>query len=495
MLSVGFDIGSSSVKCSIINIENGSTVASGNFPAEEMEIISTNPGYAEQDPNTWWNYSKTLFKKLTTENKIDLSAIKSIGITYQMHGLVLVDENQKVLRNSIIWCDSRGVDIGTRAFKEIGESYCLNNLLNSPGIFTATKLRWVKENEPDVYKKIHKIMLPGDFIAMKLTGEISTTLSGLSEAIIWDFKSNSISQKVLSYYEIDEKIIPKAYPTFSVQGKVSKNSAAELGLNEDVVVSYRAGDQPNNAFSLNVLNPGEVAGTAGTSGVIYGVIDKANHDEFSRVNPFIHVNHSEQQTRIGVLLCISGTGIQNSWIRKNFGSNLSYAQMNELASKIEIGSDGLAIMPFGNGPERVFQNKNIGGQIFNIDFNRHTTAHLIRAEQEGIAFSFKYGIDILKEMGLHASVIRAGHANMFLSPVFRETLSNITNSKIELYNTDGSQGAARGAAVGAGYYKSFDEAFESLNKIDEVNPNEKALSQTQDAYSFWLRELNKEIKN
>ncbi len=410
-----------------------------------------------------------------------------------MHGLVLVDENQKVIRNSIIWCDSRGVEIGQKAFNEIGQTYCLNNLLNSPGIFTATKLKWVKEHEPDVYNKIHKIMLPGDFIAMKLTGEINTTFSGLSEAILWDFKTNSISEKVLNYYGIDNSLLADAKSTFSIQGKVSKTVAAELGLNNDVVVSYRAGDQPNNAFSLNVLNPGEVAGTAGTSGVIYGVIDKANHDEFSRVNPFLHVNHTENQTRIGVLLCISGTGIQNSWIRKNFGSNLSYVQMNELASQIEIGSEGLSIIPFGNGPERVFQNKNIGGQIFNVDFNRHNTAHLIRAEQEGIAFSFKYGVDILKEMGLNVSVIRAGNANMFLSPVFRETLANVTNSKIELYNTDGAIGAARGAAVGAGFYKTFDEAFKSLTKISEVNPKKEDLDKTMNAYNKWLDELNKQL--
>ncbi len=493
MLSVGFDIGSSSIKCSIINVESGACVAQGYYPTEEMEIISDKPGWAEQNPETWWEYSKILFKQLAEKDKIDKSAIKSIGITYQMHGLVLVDENHKIIRNSIIWCDSRGVEIGQKAFKEIGESYCLNNLLNSPGIFTATKLKWVKENEPDIYKKIYKIMLPGDFIAMKLTGEISTTFSGLSEAIVWDFKTNSISEKVLNYYGIEKNLLADANPTFSIQGKVSKTAAAELGLNNDVVVSYRAGDQPNNAFSLNVLNPGEVAGTAGTSGVIYGVIDKANHDNFSRVNPFIHVNHTENQTRIGVLLCISGTGIQNSWIRKNFGSNLSYAQMNELASQIEIGSEGLAIIPFGNGPERVFQNKNLGGQIFNVDFNRHSTAHLIRAEQEGIAFSFKYGIDILKEMGLNISVIRAGNANMFLSPVFRETLANVTNSKIELYNTDGAVGAARGAAVGAGFYKSFDEAFKSLKRINEVNPKKEDLGKTLNAYNNWLNELNKKL--
>jgi len=408
-----------------------------------------------------------------------------------MHGLVLVDKNQNVLRPSIIWCDSRAVEIGNKAFEKIGKDKCLQNLLNSPGNFTASKLRWVKENEPDVYKKIYKIMLPGDFIAMKLTGEINSTISGLSEGIFWDFKNNSLSKDVLSLYEIDEKILPDINPTFSVQGKVTRKVAEELGLKEGVAVSYRAGDQPNNAFSLNVLEPGEIAATAGTSGVVYGVIDKINFDKLSRVNPFAHVNHTKENTRLGVLLCINGTGIQNSWIRKNAGNGLSYEEINKLAEGVAIGSEGILVIPFGNGAERVLENKNIGSQIIGIDFNRHSKGHLFRAAQEGIAFSFKYGIDIMKEMGLDISVIRAGKSNMFLSPLFRQTLSNIANASIELYNTDGAQGAARGAAYGAGYYKTFNEAFRSLTKVGEVNPDRNSIEPTAEIYARWLNHLQK----
>jgi xylulokinase len=493
MFSIGYDIGSSSIKCAILDCESGKTVAHGSHPAEEMEIQSPKPGWAEQDPELWWRYGITLTKRLLQENRINPTLIKAIGISYQMHGLVIVDEQQRVLRPSIIWCDSRAVDIGRTAFSTLGEEFCLQHLLNSPGNFTASKLRWVRENEPKIFKQIHKAMLPGEFIAMKLTGEISTTVSGLSEGIYWDFVKDAVSTKLLQYFQIEERLLAPVRPTFSDQGHLTKSAAERLGLSEGIPVAYRAGDQPNNAFSLNVLNPGEVAATAGTSGVVYGVIDKITYDNKSRVNPFAHVNHSAAQPRLGVLLCINGTGIQNSWLRRNAASGMSYVEINDSAAKIPIGSDGVTVIPFGNGAERILENKNIGSQILGLDFNRHSRSHVLRAAQEGIAFSFKYGVDIMNEMGMDIQVIRAGHANMFLSPVFRQTLANITGATIELYDTDGAQGAARGAAVGAGLFTSFQDAFKSLNKTDQVTPSSSEVDATRSAYERWLSHLQRTL--
>ncbi|MFA7287719.1 MAG: FGGY family carbohydrate kinase [Melioribacteraceae bacterium] len=490
MYSIGFDIGSSSIKASILDVESGKVLASDFYPKEEMKINSPHPGFAEQDPELWWDYSKLLLKKILSESFINGNEIKSIGISYQMHGLVLVDKNQKVLRPSIIWCDSRAVEIGNKAFDNIGEEYCLNHFLNSPGNFTASKLRWVKEHEPELFEKIDKIMLPGDFLAMKLTGEISTTVSGFSEGIFWDFTTNTVSDKLLEYYEIPESKIPQVNSTFSNQGRILSSIADELGISNEAIVSYRAGDQPNNAFSLNVINAGEVAATAGTSGVVYGVIDKNNFDKYSRVNQFAHVNYKNDSIKLGVLLCINGTGILNSWIRRNFANGLSYSEMNESAKSIPIGSNGVVVLPFGNGAERVLKNKNIGSHILNLDFNHHSKADIYRAAQEGIVFSFKYGVDIMKEMGLDINVIRAGKGNMFLSPIFRETLANVTCALIELYETDGSIGAARGAAIGAGFYCSFQEAFTSLKKLEVIEPDPLAFVQTSEAYSKWLNALN-----
>jgi len=412
-----------------------------------------------------------------------------------MHGLVVVDKNKQVLRPSIIWCDSRAAVYGNKAFKDLGEEKCLASLLNSPGNFTASKLMWVKENEPELFSRIDKIMLPGDYIAMKMSGEIQTTASGLSEGILWDFQEDSVAQKLMDYYGFNSSLIPGIVPTFSVQSVVSSQAAAELGLAEGTKISYRAGDQPNNALSLNVLNPGEIATTAGTSGVVYGVSGEVKYDPLSRVNTFAHVNHTKKDPRLGVLLCINGTGILNSWLNKFVGNKqFSYQEMNEKAATVAIGSEGLSILPFGNGAERVLENRNIGAQISGLGFNTHTDAHLFRAAQEGIVFSFRYGMEIMENIGIHAKVIRAGKANMFLSPVFRETLSGVTGATIELYDTDGSIGAARGAGIGSGYYASAAEAFSSLQKLDTVQPDVAKKDQYEEAYQSWKTLLEKQMK-
>ena len=492
---LGLDIGSSSIKASIINAETGKALASEFFPKKEMEIKAIKAGWAEQNPELWYSNAKKAIREVINESAVLPETIKAIGISYQMHGLVMVDKNNQVLRPSIIWCDSRAVEIGNKAFKEIGEKECLNSLLNSPGNFTASKLKWVKDNEPELYNKIYKIMLPGDYIAMRLTEKISTTVSGLSEGIFWDFKKNHISQAVLDYYGFSNDLIPDIVPTFAEHGELTAEAAADLDLIPGIKVTYRAGDQPNNAFSLNVLNPGEIAATAGTSGVVYGVSDQIKYDPYSRVNTFAHVNHTENNTRLGVLLCVNGCGIQNSWLKNNIvDENINYPEMNHIAENAIIGSEGLKFYPFGNGAERMLNNKDIGAQIQDLNFNIHNQAHMLRAAQEGIVFSFKYGIEIMEEIGIVPKIIRAGKANMFLSPLFRDTLSNITGAIIELYDTDGSLGAARAAGVGAGVYNSFKEAFTSLEKLEVVEPVINDKQATIDAYANWKSKLENLLK-
>jgi xylulokinase len=489
MLLLGIDLGSSSVKASIIDGESGNCLASAFYPEKEMEIIARKPGWAEQEPDVWWTNLKTAISTCLKSPGLKKEAIGAIGISYQMHGLVLVDSDKKVLRPSIIWCDSRAVNYGEKALNSLGRDYCLEHLLNSPGNFTAAKLAWVKENEPDLFGRIYKLMLPGDYIAMKLTGEIRTTFTGLSEGIFWDFTAEKVSDELMKYFGFDNNIIPESQASFSVSGTLLDSVSAELGLPKGIPVAYKAGDQPNNALSLNVLSPGEVAATAGTSGVIYGVTDKKKFDSLSRVNTFLHVNHTRDLTRLGVLLCINGTGILNSWIRRYAGSNLSYNEMNDLAATVAPGSNGLYILPFGNGSERMLLNRDIGARIAGLNFNTHSSAHLFRAAQEGIAFSFRYGLDIMKETGIVPEIMRAGSANMFLSKVFRDTLSCITQTEIHLYNTDGSLGAARGAGIGSGYYKSEREAFTGLAEVGVTEPDRSKLYLYQEAYSKWRDHL------
>ena len=490
MYLLGYDLGSSSVKASLVNVDTGECVSSTFFPKKEMEIKSVKSGWAEQDTETWWKNLKLSTQAVMVESKVDPSEIKAIGISYQMHGLVLVDENQQAVRDSIIWCDSRAVPYGQKAFEEIGSEICLSNLLNSPGNFTLSKLAWVKENEPENFAKAKYYMLPGDYIAMRLTGKACTTVSGLSEGIAWNFKTESPANFLFDYFGFDINLIPEIVPTFGLQGNLKTDIAVELGLAAGTPVTYRAGDQPNNALSLNVLNPGEIAATGGTSGVVYGVNSDLKYDPQSRVNSFAHVNHTKNATRVGVLLCINGTAILNTWIKNNVApEGISYAEMNDMAAAIPVGSEGVSIIPFGNGAERVLENQDPNCSIHGVNFNRIGKAHLIRAAHEGIAFSFKYGMDIMNKIGIETKTIRAGHTNLFLSPIFRQTLANITGATIELYNTDGSVGAARGAGIGAGIYKDAEEAFATLKKIRVITPEDENVEATKEAYKKWLSKI------
>ncbi len=492
MKSLGIDVGSSSVKVSLLDIETGECVASSTNPQSEMRIDAPRTGWAEQDPETWWYYACEGIRRIAAEHP--MREVVSIGITYQMHGLTLLDRAGKPLRKAIIWCDSRAVGIGAEALEAIGRDYCLAHTLNSPGNFTASKLAWVKRNEPEIFSKIDRFMLPGDYIAYRLSGERTTTVSGLSEQILWDFKEEHRADFIADYYGIPHTIIPEAGVSIGIQARTDKATEQALGIPVGTPISYRAGDQPNNAFSLNVLEAGEIAATGGTSGVVYGVVDTPKADPLSRVNTFVHVNHRPETPRYGILLCINGTGIMNSWIRRNIVQQTAdYAQMNDLAASVPAGSEGLLVLPFGNGAERVLENRTTGAAIVGIDLNRHTTAHILRAAQEGIAYSFRYGIDIMRGMGLKPDVIRAGKANLFLSPLFRRTLATLTGARIELFNTDGALGAARGAALGAGYYRSREEAFASLRRLEVVEPVEADREALEAGYAAWCREVDSKL--
>ena len=492
MQFLGIDLGSSSVKVAVIDGKSGAVLGQAQQPKQEMEIVSGQPDWAEQSPDMWFGYLKKAISEVLQKDGIDGENIGAAGISYQMHGLVLVDKEQQVIRPSIIWCDSRAVNIGDKASEDLGEEWTLTHLLNSPGNFTASKLKWVKDNEPALYEKVDKFLLPGDYIAMRLSGKTTTTISGLSEGIFWDFDTNSVSEKLLDYYGFDKSMIPEIVPGFGKQVTLTAEAARDLGLKAGIPVTYRAGDQPNNAFSLNVLNPGEVAATGGTSGVVYAVAGKKVYDLKSRVNVFAHVNHTREMNRLGVLLCVNGTGIQYAWLKRLLGAErFDYPELNRLAGEVPPGSEGVMCFPFGNGAERMLENANPGAQFSGINFNIHQEKHLVRAALEGIAFSFYYGMNIIGDMGLDTNLVRAGFANLFQSEVFAKTLATLSGAKIELYNTDGSVGAARGAGLGAGFYKSQEEAFSGLKKVSEVNPDAQWSEALKGAYARWEERLKK----
>ncbi len=487
MLLLGIDLGTSSIKVSVVDAQTQQCIATATYPETEAEIIAVQNGWAEQSPELWWHYVQQAILKCNATKLYNPLHIKSIGIAYQMHGLVLIDKNKNVLRNAIIWCDSRAVEIGDKAFQSIGNEKCLQHLLNSPGNFTASKLAWVKQNEPHIYAQIDKVLLPGDFIAMKLTNEITTTIAALSEGIFWDFKENKISSDVLNYFEFNENIFPTIKNVFTTHGFLSNEVATNLQLTKAIPITYKAGDQPNNALSLNVLDPGDVAATAGTSGVIYGVSNTLSYDNQSRINSFAHVNHTSEMQRIGILLCINGAGIFNKWLKNIVGKNLTYNELNEQAANVNIGSNGLLVLPFGNGAERMLNNKIIGAHFQNLNFNIHTQAHLIRAVQEGIAFSFRYGLDIMRQNGVTPTVVRANKANLFLSNVFAQTFANVNNVEVQFYEGDGSYGAAIGAGIGASIYNNAKEASQNRKPIFTIQPQQQDCY--EQLYNNWKKAL------
>jgi xylulokinase len=492
---LGYDIGSSSIKGALIDAATGRTIASAFYPPKEMPITAKKPGWAEQDPLMWWDNLVAVSRILKKKAGKKWKNTEAIGISYQMHGLVCVDKNHKVLRPSIIWCDSRAVAYGDKATAKIGKKKCLQHLLNYPGNFTASKLAWVRQNEPAIFKKIHKFMLPGEYIAMRMTDEVITTIPGLAEEMLWDYKNKSVAWSVVRAAGIRKETIPSIMPTFSVQGKLTKKAAQEIGLKAGTVISYRAGDQPNNALSLNVLEPGEVAATAGTSGVIFGITDKVIYDPLCRVNTFAHVSNTPKAQRNGVMVCINGTGILNNWLRRNTTDGRSYQFVNRKAGIIPPGSEGVMVLPYGNGAERTLQNKNLGASIRGLNFNIHKRRHVFRAGQEGIVFALNYGFEVMKAMGMKIKRVRAGHANMFLSRVFREVFVNTCGVAVELYDTDGALGAARGAGLGAGIFKTRNEMFRGLKRIAVIKPNKKLSRTYAGIYKRWKAVLEKELNS
>ena len=493
-LLLGFDVGSSSIKAALLDAATGRLVAAATSPQTELEISAPRPGWAEQDPDTWWQHVVRSALSLRAKAGKRWADVRAIGIAYQMHGLVAVDRAGEPVRPAIIWCDSRAVETGDAAFDALGHERCLSRLLNSPGNFTASRIAWVKANEPEMFARIHKVMLPGDYVAFRMSGDIRTTVSGLSEFILWDFERDETAAFVLDHFGIPRAMLPDTVPTFAPQGTLAAAAASELGLAAGVPVTYRAGDQPNNAFSLNVLSPGEIAATAGTSGVVYGVADRAAFDGRSRVNSFVHVTHGAGRTRLGVLLCVSGTGILYRWLRGTLGGTAGYDELNAAAARAPAGCDGLQVFPFGNGAERTLGNASPGASIRGLDFNRHGLPHLLRAAQEGIVFALHYGLGIMRGMGVVPATARAGRANLFLSPLFASTFATVTGCRVELYATDGAQGAARGAGVGAGIYADPAEAFTGLEAVKAVEPDPALAPVYADACGRWTETLERDLR-
>ncbi len=477
----------------LFDADRGQSLGHATYPESEQPIDAPHAGWAEQAPSMWWDHFVSGFQALMKASGADPDSIQAIGIAYQMHGLVCVERDREVVRPSIIWCDSRASSYGDAAFDEIGHAKCLSRTLNSPANFTAAKLAWVRHNEPEIYDRIDKFMLPGDYIAMRLTGEVNTTASGLSEGVLWDFPRRAVSEEVLKACGIEASLVPDLVPSIGYQGTIMKDVAQQLGLNSTVQITYRGGDQPNNALSLNVLAPGHIAATAGTSGVMYAVSDQDVADPDLKVNTFLHLNDDEANKRNGILLCVNGAGSMYRWTRQ-LTETATYEEMNDLASRCGPGAEGVVVFPFGNGSERILGNRNPGASLLGLDVNRHDSSHVARAAMEGVAFAMKLGFDVFRTLDVSPETVAAGSANMFLSPLFRSIFANVTQTSLALYNTSGSEGAARAAAVGSGYFSSLEEALASIEVIEEIDPQQSESSRYLELYERWKTRLEAHVQ-
>ena len=489
---IGYDLGSSSLKTALVSADTGEVVAVVKTPSEEMEIQAPQPGWAEQDPQRWWECVCEGTRVILNKTGISGEAVRGIGIAYQMHGLVPLNSDGNPVRPSIIWCDSRAVSTGDTAAQDLGEERCRSRLLNEPGNFTGSKLRWMQEHEPELFRQIHAIQLPGDYIAYRLSGQLQTTGSGLSEGTLWDFSRDEPAYWLLDHWGISGDLIPEIVPTFGLQATVSETAARATGLAKGTPILYRAGDQPNNAFTLNVLEPGELAATAGTSGVLYGVTDQKEVRELKRFNHFLHVNDTSDHPRIGQLLCINGAGIAYRWLKQQLG-DISYTEMNELALQVPAGSEGLVCLPFGNGAERLFENREPKAGFSGIDFNRHKRRHLCRAVLEGVAYSFRYGMEIMEAGGIRFETIRAGNDNLFQASVFTSTLAGLGRKPVELYRVTGAVGAARACMVPGKGLEEVRRQTASQDYLTTVLPPEDT-DIIFKGYQQWRRELDKHLK-
>jgi xylulokinase len=493
MYFIGYDLGSSSLKTALVDSKSGEVLDVVRTPREELGIDAPEAGWAEQDPELWWECICMGTRDLFSKTNVAPEDVIGIGIAYQMHGLVALDASGRPVRPSIIWCDSRAVPVGEQTFRELGEDLCRTRLLNEPGNFTATKLRWMQQHEPEAFNRTKTLMLPGDYIAFKLTGRRQTTASGLSEGILWDFRKSEPAYWLLDHWGIPTTLIPEIVPTFSNQAQVSEDAARATGLAPGTPILYRAGDQPNNAFTLNVMEPGKVAATGGTSGVLYGITDNPEVGELRRFNHFAHVNHAPDHMRIGQLLCINGAGSLYRWLKDQLGVS-DYRQMNALASEIPVGSEGLQCFPFGNGSERMLENRALEAGFTGIQFNRHRKGHLCRAALEGIAFAFRYGMELMQEQGLPFDTIRAGNDNLFQSVIFTNTLAALGQTPIELYRVTGAVGAARACMVSEHGLEDTMQRASDRDYLETLLPPKNAEAYLE-AYSKWKCELQNQIKN
>ena len=458
---LGFDVGSSSVKASLVNADSGKCVATAFFPEKEAPIMAVKAGWAEQDPQMWWDNAKLSLKKIMVEAGATAEEIKAIGISYQMHGLVCVDKNLKALRPSIIWCDSRAVPYGEKAFKDLGADQCLSHLLNSPGNFTAAKLAWVKENEPENFKKIKKIMLPKDYLAYKLSGTFCTDYSDASGMLLLDVKNRKWSKEMCDICGITEDMLPKLFDSFEKVGELKHDLAAELGLRDGVVIAAGAGDNAAAAVGTGTVGNNKCNISLGTSGTIFMSSDSFAVDSNNALHSFDHADG-----HFHLMGCMLSAASCNKWWMDEILKTKDYADEQKGIDK--LGENHVFFLPYLMGERSPWNNPNARATFTGITMDT-TREDMTQAVLEGVAFATRDMYEVAKSIGVapKRTMICGGGAK---SPLWRRMIANILNVEVDVPSCEEGpgMGGAMLAMVACGAYKSVEEAAAAIVKVDKT---------------------------
>lgn len=490
---LGLDIGTSGVKALLLS-EEGKVIntCSDNYP-----LSTPNSGWAEQMPAEWWYAVVKVINKIIKDSNIKSENIVGISLSGQMHSSVFLDKNMEVIRPAILWSDTRTAKQCEEIMSKAGGLKRLIKKVSNPALegFTAPKILWLKENEPDNYQKVNFVLMPKDFIRYKLTGEVNTEVSDAAGTLLFDVKKKEWSKEFIETLGLKDDILPPVIESIDLGGKISETTARLTPLKEGIPVVAGGADNACGAVGSGIIKKGRIMVSIGSSGVVLAQTDQPYADKKGRIHLFNHAKPNSWYM-MGVML---SAGISFNWLKDSlFDGHLNYEKLNEKAMDIEIGSEGLIFLPYLYGERTPHRDADARGVFFGIS-GRHKQGHFIRSVMEGITFGLKDSLRLIQQQNIKSKEIRVigGGAK---SKIWQQILADIFGYPISLLNIE--EGPAFGAAIiagiGIGVFKSFKEVSDSIIKVEKrVKPNKENVKRYKEYYEIYkglYPSLKKEYK-
>ncbi len=467
---LGIDVGTGGSRAVLID-SSGAIVASATI--EHAPFASPEIGWAEQNPEDWRRASIEAIRQVLANENVNAEDIAAVGLSGQMHGAVFLDKFDKVLRPSIIWCDQRTENQCRELTEKIGAEKLIE-LVSNPALpnFTLTKMLWVRENEPEIWRKVKCVLLPKDYVRFCLTGDKATDVSDASGTLMLDVRNRKWSKEILAASEIGESLLPELYESAEITGTISAECAAETGLLKGTPVVAGASDNAAGAIGMGIVRVGSVSATVGTSGVIFAVTDKPSIDLRGRIHTFCHA----APNRWHVTGVTQAAGLSLRWFRDNFSLNENYDDLTAESAKISVGADGLLWTPYLMGERTPHIDSNVRASLIGLTAS-HTKAHVVRAILEGVAFSLRDSLEIFKDLDIPIQTIKLGGGGA-RSSLWRQIQADVYGRAVEIVESD--EGAAYGAVllagVGAGRWKTIDQACgETIRVAEKIEPNDESV--------------------